>query len=378
MERLLSYDRLIAQHRNKLDISEYPKDKLNMAYLDSKFMQFLKHLNSTHDVELVKKTLKEIYNQLQNGEEVYKYSIENPILLDRIFDYLLYFKMKDSEGNEVENEDAVIVRILASQCYKQFCLVLKVKEILNNGKYIKFIYKSFDDPSESVKLNVYQGLIYYAQSRYGIDYLLNNKILQIIINRLTEEKHLEVVKFILVLINEILNADTAPKIALQCEIIKNLKMYLLNEDLLIKENVILNYGSISLCEEGKKACVDEGSLILSILSILNEEKDNNVKNLNILIAATRFLMSTSILKKGKVEIYENNGLESLIDLLKKSNDIQLTLNILQVISNVAEEPRGRKKLLQIFLPDLEKYLTNENNFIKQQAIITKDIITWKP
>jgi hypothetical protein len=389
MERLLSYDRLIAFHRNRLDVPQFPTDKLNMAYNDNKFNQFLLQLNSTEDVELIKKCLKEIYNQLQSGDEVYKYSIKNPELLDRVFDYLLYFKVKSreitdpSEDTYVINENAIIVRTLSSQCFKQFCLILKVKEELHQGNYLKYIYKTFDDPSEDVKLNVYQGLIYFAQSRYGIDVLLENEILQTIIKKITEEKSLKVINLILTLSNEILNAANAPQIALQCGIIPNLKIYLNSTDQAVKENVILNYGSLSLCEQGKKNCVEEGSLITNILKFLKDQESS----LKILIASTRFLMSASILKRGKVEIYENNGLESCIDLLsnyslKSSSDdedvVQLILNILQIIGNVSEEPRGRKNMNENYLSSVDKFLDDRNRFIKEQANITRNIIIWKP
>lgn len=392
MERLLSYDRLIAFHRNRLDVPQFPTDKLNMAYMDNKFNQFLLQLNSTEDVELIKKCLKEIYNQLQSGDEVYKYSIKNPELLDRIFDYLLYFKVKspessipskDPEDEYVINENAIIVRTLSSQCFKQFCLILKVKEELNLGSYMKYIYKTFDDRSEDVKLNVYQGLIYYAQSRYGIDVLLENEILQTIIKKITEEKSLKVINLILTLSNEILNAENAPQIALRSNVINNLKIYLNSFDQAVKENVLLNYGSISLCEEGKKNCVEQGSLITNILNFLRDQESS----LKILIASTRFLMSASILKRGKVEIYENDGLESCIELLnnyslKSSSDdedvIQLILNILQIIGNVSEEPRGRKKMNENYLSSVDKFLDDKNRFIKEQANITRNIIIWKP
>jgi hypothetical protein len=46
-----------------------------------------------------------------------------------------------------------------------------------------------------------------------------------------------------------------------------------------------------------------GSLILIILKNLTSE------NMRLLITSTRYLMNASILKRGKVEIYENNGLQ---------------------------------------------------------------------
>ena len=65
-------------------------------------------------------------------------------------------------------------------------------------------------------------------------------------------------------------------------------------------------------------------------------------------------------------------------MLNKYDDAQLTLNILQTLGNVSEEPRGRKKILSEFLVIIDRYLNHENDLISEQARITKDIIEWKP
>ncbi len=372
MERFLSYDRLIAHHRNKLDVKEFPQDKLNIAYLDNKYNQFLLHMNGDDDgidLEIIKRVLREIDNQLQVGDEVFKYSIENPDLLDKVFEFLVDFH-EDKEA-EIEAKDADEIRCLAAQCFKQFCKVLTVKEHLHEERYIRDIHKTFTDNSEEVKIYVYQGLIFFAQSRYGIDILLKNDILKSIIARYIEEKSYEVINLILMLSNEILAAKGAPQIALECGMINNLKPLLKVEE--VVEYAILNYGSLSLCEDGKKACVEEGSLIKGIMYYLDD-----FSNLNVLAACTRFLNSASILKRGKVEIYENKGVDMVMRLLDNFSNEQLVINCLQLIANVAEEPRGRKRLLDKYLRDVEYYLNEKNKFIVNQARITSDIITWKP
>jgi len=373
MERFLSYDRIISYHRNKLDVSPFPEDKLNMAYGDNKYQQFLIHLNQT-DLEMIKKVIKEIDNQLQSGDEVYKYSIKHPELLDKLFFFLQYM-------NPNNKQDADIIRILSSQCFKQFCLVLRSKEHLNSNQFIKDIHNTFLDEKEEVRINVYQALIYYSQSRYGIDNLLENQILQQIIKMINEEKSNRVLNLILILTNEILNSEGAPQIALKVNLIENLKKYLNSEDLTLRHVVLINYGSISFCEEGKKMCVEEGSLIKMILKFLKLENyskgsDKNAL-LKILVASTRFLNNVSILKRGKVEIFEEKGLDLCFDLIKNFDDEQLYLNIFGIIGNVSEEPRARKNMINIW-EHLECFVSHENPLIAEQAQITKDIIKWKP
>ena len=383
MERFLSYDRLISLYRKRYDVPKFPEDKLQMAYLDEKYEQFWLHLVKKNlDLNMVKKVIKECYNQLQNGDEVYKFAMDNSPLFDTIFYYMQHFKTEPEDQYKPYYDET---RVLASMCFKQFCKVADVKEKLKVCKYIEEIHLSFEDEVEDVRINVYLGLLYYSQSRYGIDALLENNILVQIIKKLTEEKSLIVINLIMMLINEILNAETAPQIALKEEILLNLKLFINCQDLDVLNNTILNYGSISICIEGKRKCVEEGTLIKNFIQKLkdfnSDDKNDHEKVNQILIGCTRFLMNVSILRRGKEEIYENKGIEIMFELLNgnfKDNE-QLTLNILQCITNVAEEPRARKLLRTgNYLENIKKYNTHEDDLVKEQSKLAEEIILWEP
>ena len=191
---------------------------------------------------MVKKVIKEINDHMQDGTEVYKYSIKNPILLSAVFTYL-----SDSDSE---------IRELCSLCFIQFCRILITKQMLFKDDYIKYCSFMFDDTNKNVRLNSVKGLIYYSQSRYGIDSLLKNNILQLVIKKIKEEKDETVLDHLLNLSSEILNAQGAPQIALGNDIINTLQPYIYHTNSNILEKVILNLGFLSLCEEGKKACVD--------------------------------------------------------------------------------------------------------------------------
>ena len=383
MERFLTHDRLISLYRKRYDVPKFPDDTLKMAYLDEKYEQFWLHLVKKNlDLNMVKKVINEIYNQLQDAEEVYKYAMDNSPLFDTIFYYMQHFKTEPEDQYKKWYDET---RVLASMCFKQFCKVADVKEKLKVCKYIEEIHLSFEDEVEDVRINVYLGLLYYSQSRYGIDALLENHVLEQIIKKLTEEKSLIVINLILMLINEILNAYTAPQIALKEEILLNLKLYINCPDLNVLENTILNYGSISICEEGKKQCVEEGTIIKNFIQKLKEfntdEKNDKAQVNRILVGCARFLMNVSILKRGKEEIFENEGIEILFSVLmgKGKDDEQLILDIIQCLGNVAEEHRARKFLRTgNYLDIIRGYDNSTNDLIKEQAKITEDIILWEP
>ena len=246
---------------------------------------------------MIKKVIKEMYDQMQDGSEVYKYSIKNPILLSAVFTFL---GDPDSE-----------IRELSSLCFIQFCKILITKKMLFEDDYIKYCVFMFDDTNRNVRLNSVKGLIYYSQSRYGIDSLLKNNILELVIKKIKEEKDELVLDHLLTLNNEILNAEGAPKIALHNELINILKAHIDHSNLKILENVVLNLGSLSLCEQGKRDCVN-GIYLYLFSADLIEKIINHIKkleNINILIACTRFLMSVSILKAGKFQIFEKEGID---------------------------------------------------------------------
>jgi hypothetical protein len=365
-------------------VPRFPEDKLQVAYLDSKYQQFWLHLVKKNiDLNMVKKVIRECYNQLQNGEEVYKFGIQQSPLFDTILNYMQNFTTEPEDEYKPFYDET---RVLASMCFKQFCRVLDVKEKLHVCRYIEDIHNSFEDEVEDVRINVYLGLLYFSQSRYGIDALLSNGILQQIIKKITEEKSMIVLNLILMLINEILNARTAPQIALQNEILLNLKLYINSTDLNVLENTILVYGSLSLCEEGKRKCVEEGTLIINFInkinSFLNDETIPQETAVKIIIGCVRFLMSVSILKRGKVEIYENKGIDTLFSVLqseKFGKDEQVILDILQCVTNVAEEPRARKMLRDDkYMNVIKSFEGHEDELIKTQEGLCVDVIMWEP
>ena len=160
-------------------------------------------------------------------------------------------------------------------------------------------------------------------------------------------------------------------------------MHINHPKILLRISIFKNYGSLSMCEKGKEMCTNQGSLILTALIQLDETNDIQLK-----IALTRFLMACSILKRGKVEIFENRGLDIFLRLMRKHLSleepevIQLVLNLLQIISQTALEVRARKFMLEEMNIKEVKILTDKshvgNELILEQAKICENIIEWKP
>lgn len=387
MERFLTSDRLISYHRNKLDVTPFPGDKLNIAFLNRKFDQYEFHLTKSPD-DLVLTTIKEIYQELQDGCEVYAYGILNTKILVILFNHL-----KTNKNPHI--------RINSALCFKQFCRINTSKQLLDEIKILTQLDSILDDNEPELRLYTTEGLIYYAAYREGQECLIKNKVLELVIQKISKEESELVLFKLLELSYELLKADNATNIALSNNFIHILKNYVTHVKIKIRINTFKNYSSLSMSEYGKQQCTNEGELIRICLEQVFEQLNLNQENLDdnkrkytkrdsmdLMVQMTRFLNSVSILKQAKEEIFKYKGLEQGLLLLNyvvngtdlsysKEDKEQLIINTLQYIGNTSEDPSSRKYMID-HLSELNIFLKSDNSFIKEQAEITIKIIKWKP
>lgn len=96
-------------------------------------------------------------------------------------------------------------------------------------------------------------------------------------------------------------------------------------------------------------------------------------------AASRALASLAQLKAGKVQIYDLEMLDCLIDLLYDVSE-QTRLNTVQMIAAVGEYPPAREKFKEC-LDKLREMVAKEkfhNPLVSRFAQAAIDVITWKP
>ena len=151
MERFLSYDRLISLYRKRYDAPEFPEDKLKMAFLDEKYEQFWLHLvKKKLDLNMVKKVIKEIYNQLQNAEEVYKYAMDNSPLFDIIFHYMQHFKTEpEDEYKKLYDETRVLDSMYFNDIINNYMNIPNFSEPIKYDKGTYYYPKKITNPNSS-------------------------------------------------------------------------------------------------------------------------------------------------------------------------------------------------------------------------------------
>ena len=96
-------------------------------------------------------------------------------------------------------------------------------------------------------------------------------------------------------------------------------------------------------------------------------------------AATRALASLAQYKDGKVQIYDLDKLNEIINLLYDKND-QTRLNTVQLICSVGEYPPAKEKFKECLkkLEEIVKHEKDDYPLVSRFAQSAIDIITWKP
>ena len=114
----------------------------------------------------------------------------------------------------------------------------------------------------------------------------------------------------------------------------------------------LNLGSISYNSLGKETTIECGS-IPPLCEMLNDSVTD------VRTASTRALASLSQYKEGKVQIYDLDKLNEIIQLLSDKSE-QTRINTVQLICNVGEYPPAKEKFKEC-LPKLKEMVTKEKN-----------------
>ncbi len=211
-----------------------------------------------------------------------------------------------------------------------------------------------------------------AEFRFGIDSVIDSGIIPTLVDKLVLEKEESILILILSLIKVLAEGDKAPGILLGTPVLARLNSHLVSKNPKIRELSALNIGSISYNTLGKERTIEAKSI--EPLTKMLHDPVSEVRT-----AASRALTSLAQLKAGKVEIYDLEMLDRIIELLNDQSE-QTRLNIVQMIAAVGEYPPAREKFKEC-LEKLRDLVTKEkfhNPLVSRFAQTAIDVITWKP
>lgn len=164
-----------------------------------------------------------------------------------------------------------------------------------------------------IRHNAYECLINLGQFTYGVDSVIEFEIVPVLVDKLILEKEQEILILILQLMKILAEGEKAPIILLSTPVLARLNKHLASKNAEIRELAALNLGSISYNVKGKERTIEAHSI--EPLTKMLFDKVSEVRT-----AATRALASLAQLKAGKVEIYDLDMMDRVIELLYDESD----------------------------------------------------------
>ena len=226
-------------------------------------------------------------------------------------DHILEELVKCFKANSGEQDD--VIRELASRAVLKVAQTEKGRETLIHMKTIAEIKNLFNDAEVQIRNNAYVSLINLAEFRFGIDAIIDAGILPILIDKLVLDKEESILILILTLLKVLAEGEKAPSILLGTPALARLNGHLGSKNAKIRELAALNIGSISFNVHGKERTIEAHSI--EPLTRMLFDKVSEVRT-----AATRALASLAQLKAGKVEIYDLEMLDRIIELLYDASE----------------------------------------------------------
>jgi len=230
------------------------------------------------------------------------------------------------------------IRELASRAILQIANTEKGRVTLIHGRILAIVAGLFDDTVTQIRHNAYTCLINLSQFSYGIQNVIESDILRILVDKLVGEKEDVILILILKLMNMLLEGENATALLLGTLVLERLNAHLLAKNWEIRRLAAENLGSISYNAKGKSETIEA----CSIPPLCNMLSDDIYE---VRRSAVRALASLAQLKEGKIQIYDLDMLNQIIELLYDLDE-QTKLNTVQLVAACAEYPPAREKFKQ--------------------------------
>lgn len=269
-------------------------------------------------------------------------------------------------------EQDPVIRELASRAILKIANTEKGRVTLVSSRCLAIVANLFDDGETQIRHNAYTCLINLAQFIYGINSIIDGDILRILVDKLVAEREDVILILILRLMNILLEGDLATGLLLNTPVLERLNMHLTASNWEIRKLAAENLGSISYNEMGKRSTIEAES-IPPLCNMLTDEI------YEVRASAVRALASLAQLKEGKIQIYDLDKLNNIIELLYDLDD-QTKLNTVQLIAACAEYPPAREKFKQALekLKEMAAKMKVQQPLVAEHASIAVEVIEWKP
>ncbi|CAD8075607.1 unnamed protein product [Paramecium primaurelia] len=354
MEFKLRNEQMIAYHRNREDYEPQPEDCLQFAYGDRRYVKMTNQIFASEDV-LKLKNLEEINEDFHRGD-----FITLALLSSDILDVLMSHLSNSHEQ----------IRELSSSAIVLISSIKFGRDKIMEKCYVPTIMKLLNDQIVNIRKNGYSSLLNMTEFQQGVDHVYSQGILVPLVNKLVEESVEDLLILDLQLLEKILYCGDAQVEILKTQAIKRLTQLLKRTNFKLRSLACKNLACISYDSSGKLDVINQGC-VLELCSRLLDDHNEVITN------ATMALASLAQHNECKFQMMDNNKLDIVIKLLDH-NDHQIKLNSVQLVTSLAEHPKGRKECYKC-LPTLQNFSTDtQYEYIRPYAIQAIEVIKWEP
>ena len=197
-----------------------------------------------------------------------------------------------------------------------------------------------DDPIESIRKFAYLCFISLVDFREGVDYLLNKHLIPRLIDKIDTEQSVEILKLLLTLVNLLIGGEAGQFQILQTASIQKFNKLLFHYDLEVRVLSANCLTSISFNELGKREEIKQGC-VTQLCILMNIDSSEQV-----IKSVTMGLASLAQRNECKFEMVDEKHIWKVIEIFNQYYNslkhISIILNCIQLITGLAEYPKGRK------------------------------------
>lgn len=355
MEWHLSHDRRQAAHRDRYEPPEHPPNTLLLAYEDRRYEKMARELKDSEN-ELKLKILHELNEDYKQANKIVLSVMTSDIMK------VLVHHLKDQDDQ---------IREFASRALVQICKVVKTREIFMINDYAHNIRDIISDPVDQIRRNAYNAMLNLTFIPEGSLLQIDMNMQKILVDKLVDEEVEDILCQIHELIKRQLYEAGGTEKALETQAISRICDFLTSQNVQLRNYAITNLYCISFNEDGKNKELKEGC-VQKLAELLRDGE------LQIRTSTVLALNSQAQLNDGKHQLIDNGYMEIVQQLMRDETELEIQLNLVQLITSLAEAPKGRIKGFEI-LDRLEELKNGENKAtIGKYAQDAIDVITWKP
>jgi len=344
-------------HSNQANVTASPSTKIVEAYGNRKCAKLVEQV-SAWDIDVRVNALGVVCDEFSNP-----YSVQGCMQngLARILAKMV------SDPDFLTRERASRALAMAAQDANGITSILEHPPILVE------ILNGIKDPSDAVRGNVYDCLYYISQTQAGKEASVVAGIVFNFVDALNRDDDSLKIKILNSLYNVVQNPQGLEE-ALGAGAIAVCINLTRSKDQRLSAEAARTLGVMCFDEQGKAAALDGGAIPL-LIGLLAVENNKLTK-----IHASLAIMAITSTVTGRIQMHAPETIVKLSALMQE-DDRTLRLNVLKIISNIAQYPPIRRLLLEDapLVKLIEQINKNkEDKLLEKHGVVALNAINWKP